>query len=276
MNVDVCPSRKKESGNGRTPVGFLLSLPIFLFCLLSICFTKAYSLELSAPLREASELLRLGRLDEARNLARSVQTAFPKDIQALLLLGMIDFQSGNFAESKMWFRLASAIDKNHPLVRRYQKLFQEVEHRKGPISDYILPLPSPDKTQMAEKFKKGWFGPNFTFLDPKVPVPPRSEPDSLGVATSTIGIIEGTSIDFLADEALKKGWYLKAYLLYKELLRDYPKNHDFLIGAAEAAIGMRRFEEARSLLFFVLCKDPDNQRVKELLPKTEKYSIWEK
>ncbi len=231
-------------------------------------------MEMPAPIRQAEELYRMNRLADARTLAESVQKAFPKDLQVLLLLGLIEFDAGRFHESKRWFQSASAISPRHPLVLQYKTIFEEIEHRHGPISDSFLPLSDPDKTVTAERFKRGWFGPNFVYLYGKVATPAVSLPDSLGIRTHEMGVIEGASDDFDADHAIKNKWFLRAFLRYKDLMRNNPENAGYKIGAATAAIGMRRYREAREILNSVLAKDPENFRAKELLPQTEVTTYW--
>jgi len=257
------------------PLQSLLRKTAFLACF--VAASGAYGAqELPQPLREASELYRTGHYDRARELALTVQKAFPHDLQALLILGRIDFEAGRLADAKQWFQRAAAVNRSHPLVKQYQHVFEEIEYRRGPISSVGEPsLPAPDKTVTADRFKKGWFGPNFLELSKRVPVPPSTKPDSLGVATSSIGIIYGRSLDFSAHQALQQKWYLKAYLLYKDLTRDFPENQEYRLGLAEAAIGMRRHSDAQKVLEGILRTDPRNQQAADLLNRVNRSSPLE-
>jgi len=207
--------------------------------------------ELYQPLREASELYRLGRLDAARELALSVQKAFPRDLQALLLLCCIDTAARRYSEAKTWIGLASAISPRHPIVASYRHLFDELEYRSGPLSTEYLPLPGPDQTVTAKRFKKGWFGPNFLYLEPKIQEATRSaglrkESKPRPALNEDIMIEEMTVRD--AEEALSHRMFLKAYLLFSRLIKDNPESQAFEIGKARACIGLARYREAVSIL----------------------------
>jgi tetratricopeptide (TPR) repeat protein len=228
--------------------------------------------ELPSALRTASELYRQGRLDDACGFAEAYHRAFPKDIEGLVILGRIEFERRNLPAAKRCFRQASVLNRNHPLVTQYRQTIEEYEYRRGIIQEDYLPLPVPDKGETAERFRRGWFGPHFTKMFGKVATPPRTIPDSLGVATYSIGEIAGGSIDFLAVKALNDGWYLKAYLLYRELVRDHPNDMAFRLGLAEAAIGIKRLAEARNHLTQILRADPENPRAHELMVQAKKDS----
>jgi tetratricopeptide (TPR) repeat protein len=219
--------------------------------------------EMSRPLRQASEYLRIGRLAEARDLAASVQKAFPDDLEALLLLGRIDFERRDYRTAKLWFQAAARQSPRHPLVGLYRKMFQEMEHRLGETITDFGPVPRADKTETARAFRRGWFGPNFPHLSAKVPEPPPPPPTVVPTPV-TVGVLEARSEDFAAHEALQKGWFLKAYLLYKDLVRAAPDQVDFRISLAQAAQGMRRYPEARKLLGEALREDPENLRAQAL------------
>ncbi len=258
----------------------LLLAGLFLAALSPAGFAR----ELSQPLREAAELLRLGRLAEARTLAGSVQRAFPDNVEALLLLGRIEAAAGRLAEAKTWFRLAGSRSPHHPLVARYMRLFEEWEHRHGPLSTEYLPLPAPDPDLTAKRFKRGWFGPNFLYTAPRVgaasvpasaadltpagvtdawttprsPAPAAQGPSGQSGDGRNQGrqIPDGRTPDTFvkntrvleAEEALAQRQFLQAYLLFSRLLAEEPDRPLYLVGQARANLGMGRFRDARRLL----------------------------
>ncbi len=204
--------------------------------------------ELSQPLRQASELYRTGHLEEARREALIVHHAFPHDLEALLLLGRIDFERRDLARSKEWFRLASAEKPRHPLVVMYRKVFEEIEYRKGPLNATLLPLPDPDKTVTAERFRKGWFGPSTTLLSEPVKVEAEGPPPLPGVERPTLQPLVDESVRQAAQSALDRRLFLKAYLLFHDLLLRNPGHPPYLLAQAKAAYGMGRYGEATAIL----------------------------
>jgi tetratricopeptide (TPR) repeat protein len=215
--------------------------------------------ELSSSLRTASELYRAGRLDEARSEALSVQKHFPDDLEALLILGRIDFEAARYADAMQWFRLASVKHPRHPLVRRYRALLEELAYRNGPFSVDPLPLPVPDRDETARRFKRGWFGPTFPLpsedckpaaTEPILSRGPLSQPEppSPIPAAATILPDELPSDEAEAAGALASGMYFKSYLLYSGVLNRKPDRVPARLGFARAAIGMGRYTEALSIL----------------------------
>jgi len=227
--------------------------------ILSVAPSLLFAGELPDSLRKASELYRTGRLDEARSEALSVQRFFPDDIEALLILGRIDFEAGRYSDAKQWFRLASSKNAKHPLVRRYRKLIDELEYRLGQFDPSPLPLPTPDKGETAKRFKKGWFGPTFTTssTDCKpAPLEPalidRSLADTTGsdAASSSPSMLFGSNqeSEALASEALNSSLYFKSYIMYSQILHRDSGNASVRLGLARSAIGMGRFSEALETL----------------------------
>ncbi|HOY68549.1 MAG TPA: tetratricopeptide repeat protein [Candidatus Ozemobacteraceae bacterium] len=216
--------------------------------------------ELSSSLRTASELYRAGRLDEARAEALSVQKHVPDDLEALLILGRIDFEAARYADAMQWFRLASVKHPRHPLVRRYRALLEELEYRNGPFSVEPLPLPVPDRDETARRFKKGWFGPSFPHLSedckPSTIEPilsrapltsPAQEPSSAAPAPGAEpSEIPGDELE--AAGALAAGMYFKAYIIYAGMTAQQPDRTSARLGLARAAIGMGRYAEATEIL----------------------------
>lgn len=244
------PSSRKKF---KRIVVFFLGLGI-IYC----CSAK----ELPQNLNKSQEYLRVGRLSEARKIAESFHNSFPNDLEALLLLGRIDFEKGDYLASKRWFQGAARFAPSHPIISLYKRMFLEIEHRRGePIAD-LTPQPRESPQETADQFRKGWFGPNFVQGFGKAPEPPKSP--LLITATPTMGILEARSLDFLANEALQKQWFLKAYLLYKDLLRKFPENREFRFSLAKSALGIRRKKEAREILKKLLKEDGDNRDYQKL------------
>ncbi|HNW35515.1 MAG TPA: hypothetical protein PKM25_11325 [Candidatus Ozemobacteraceae bacterium] len=226
--------------------------------LLSALSPAVFAGELPESLRKASELYRTGHLDEARSEALSVQRFFPDDIEALLILGRIDFEAGRYSDAKQWFRLASAKHATHPLVKRYRKLLEELEYRLGQFDPSPLPLPTPDKEETAKRFKKGWFGPAFTISSadckPAPMEPALIDRPLADAATSDTGSSSLMAFDpdqeseALASEALNNSQYFKSYIMYSQILNRSSGKAAVRLGLARAAIGMGRFSEALGAL----------------------------
>jgi tetratricopeptide (TPR) repeat protein len=270
--------------NGVVSAGRFLALGLaMLFCHAGLPIIAG---ELPRPLREATMLLQQQRLEEARQEALAFHRAYPRHIEALLLLGRIDLAAHLLREARTWFRLASAIDARHPLVRQYQKFFAEYEHRRGFLESNPTPLPNADPHHASTWFRRGWFGPGFPLLSAPVgrssvppsgtmsepvPTPPESSVASVVpvgpsqrakefiahppfftlepvLSAGTLGPLVRHSLARDADDALRNRVYLKAYLLYSDLVRGYPGEGAFRLGKARAAYGMGRFAETQDLL----------------------------
>ncbi|MBI3038541.1 tetratricopeptide repeat protein [bacterium] len=247
-------------------IRFLVFTTLCIFRLALVSFGG----ELSEPLRKAAKLYQNGTLPEAKTLALSVHKAFPRDIEALLLLGLIDLETGDISTARIWVRKAWEINPRHPLVIQYKRFFEETDHRLGHSPELPPPLPSPDKTVTAQAFKRGWFGPSFPKTSMRVEEPIMSDPDSLGVAVASLGVLVKTGKEREAFEALNSGLFLKAYLLFTPLVKEEPENSEFLTGKAEALIGMGRFTDARKIALKLLQNDPSHSKAKELFQRTEK------
>ncbi|MBF0498537.1 MAG: tetratricopeptide repeat protein [Candidatus Riflebacteria bacterium] len=228
------------------------------------------ALELSEPLRQASEQMRSGHFDEARRLAQSVQSAFPREIEPMLLLGEIEIAAGRIGNARTWFRLASGVNRSHPLVILYKKFFDEIEHRRGPLNDLSTPLPSADPAITARSLRRGWFESGGMILSPRVKTPVSGPVDKLGVASAPSGVLVAASTEQQAVEAMGKRHFLHAYLLYAELVRDHPQELDYLFGKASAALAMGRATEARMILLPLYVAHPDQSRIAELLVQSSR------
>lgn len=230
---------------------------IILFTLLSSASAGALAAELSDSLRTASEHYRAGRLAEAREEAISYQKFFPDDVEALVILGRIDFEAGRYSDAKQWFRAASAKSPRHPVVKRYRKLLEELEYRNGPFEASPLPLPTSDKSETATFFKKAWFGPLQTDsvedFKPSAMEPVLSR-ESLSVTEGTAPAVISDSVssgeDFGAagEAAMKDSFYLKSYIMYSQALARTPDHVPSRLGFARAAIQMGKASEALEAL----------------------------
>lgn len=221
--------------------------------------------ELSAPLREATERLRAGEFAAARQLAESVHRMYPREIEPLLLIGEIEIAAGRPAEAKPWFAQAAKLNRHHPLVAMYQQVFKEIEHRRGPFPGQAKPGPSPadDKTETANRFKRGWFGTGATQSFPKVAIATSSVKPTM--ASFTHGIFLARTLEEYAREAVQNRRFLQAYLYFTELMDRHPQNDAYRIGKAETALEMGRGREARGLLLPLYVKNPGDPLIKDLL-----------
>ena len=221
--------------------------------------------ELSTPLREAGERLRAGEFAEARRLAESVHRLYPGEIEPLLLLMEIEIAAGRPAQAKPWFARAAALNRHHPLVGMYQRVFKEIEHRRGrlPGQAAVSPASVEDRVETADSFKRGWFGTGALHTFPRVAIDPASLPPTM--ASLTRGIFLARTLEEYAREAMANRRFLQAYLYYTELIERHPEVEAYRIGKAETALEMGRAREARGLLLPLYARRPDDQAIKELL-----------
>ncbi|HOT27415.1 MAG TPA: tetratricopeptide repeat protein [Candidatus Ozemobacteraceae bacterium] len=213
--------------------------------------------ELTSSLRTASELYRTGRTDAAREEALSFQRYFPDNVEALVLLGLIEFEAGRYSDSKQWFRSASLKAPRHPVVRRYRKLLDELEYRNGPFDIFPLPLPGHDEGETAKRFRKAWFGPVPAASVGEIR-PPGLEPvlsrDPLWVSETAApqelpgGGSSGEEYETAGGAALKEAFYLKSYIMYSQAVARQPDHGPSRLGLARAAIQMGKFGEALDVL----------------------------
>jgi len=151
-----------------------------LLALFACATTVAEGGELPDSLRTASELYRTGRFDAAREEAISFQRYFPDDVDALILLGRIDFEAGRYSDSRQWFRAASAKAPRHPIIRRYRKLLEELEYRNGAFDSSLLPSRSPIKARRPGASRKPGLGRSSRHLQ-KTSGSRRSNRSSAGI-----------------------------------------------------------------------------------------------
>ncbi|MBF0545269.1 MAG: tetratricopeptide repeat protein [Candidatus Riflebacteria bacterium] len=246
---------------------FVLFCWFFFFLFFSI---PIFCKELSSELQQADEFLRIGRLNEARQIAESVYKAFPKEVESLLILGRVEIAAQNPAKAREWFRIASSVNPKHPLVKCYQKLFDQYEHRRGLLNPSLSPLPARDTHETADRFKRDWFGPNppvaFSKVNiyiPKIASAPP-EPNIITLAGVNLEIEEELDFRFQQGlDALDDGQYLQAYVLFDDLVSEYSGRKEFKLGKADAALKMGRISEARSILHDLYTSDPSNGEIKK-------------
>ncbi len=228
-------------------------LPVLFACTAAV----AEGGELPVSLRTASELYRAGRTGEAREEAQSFQRYFPDDVEALVLLGRIDFEAGRYADSKQWFRAASAKAPRHPVVRRYRQLLEELEYRNGPFDAVPLELPTHDEGETATWFKRAWFGPvsaasggdiHPPVLEPVLSRAPLWASETAATPDFPAGGSSGDVYEAAGRDALRDAFYLKSYIMFSQAVARQPAHAPSRLGLARAAIQMGKFSEALDAL----------------------------
>ncbi len=229
--------------------------------------------ELTEPLREVAAMIQSGRLDEARSAALGWHKVFPGDFDLILMLGQIEFGRRDWHEAARWVRAAAARQPHHPLVKQYTKMLAAIAHRQGSLD--VWPTRRESPVEGYEELRRGYFGPTATTESgPRThpaPPPPLALLDRFGSGTAGLPRpAEGVDWQSLetglsADQAMKDGLWLKAYLLYTRLyLRDM-RNPVYVMGKARAAIKLHRHAEARRLLERRLADNPDDIEAQVLL-----------
>ena len=206
-----------------------------------------YGRELMKTLREADQLYRTGHLDAARRRADDAHRLFPDHLEPILLGMQIDRAAGRMTEAYLRLRQAAAINPRHPIVIEYQRLFRLYQQRFGPLPVDPGPRPGPDLSRTAQSFKKGWFGPSFLAASQRKTTTALAD----GVRPETAGAPPGAlpeAVAVIAHTALHEQRFLKAYLYFSQLHREFPHQTNYLLGKAEAALGLGRHQEARNLL----------------------------
>lgn len=223
---------------------FLLLLPVF----------TVFSAEMPTSLREADRLYQVGRYDQAIALATKFIEFSPQNLEATLIIGMSQFNQKNYPEAKAWFRRALKLKAKNLLAKQYLDLIQEIEHRQGPFSsNFTIAQSSDDRLEAGNAFKKGWFGHGFPkespptkkYFDPEKNLP---APIALEVPPPVEKILVEKSVAKMAKEAFTAKLFVKAYLFYSQLLSTSPGNRTYLLGKAESAFELERFEEVVKIL----------------------------
>lgn len=248
---------------------------IILLSLLAVA-TSINAREMPRSLREAERLYANQRYSEASDKAKEFQKLFPSNVQALIILGMSDYNLNNYKDSVKWFKKAIHLSPNHPIASKYLTLLQELEYRSGPFSIEPSEADFSDPKVSAEFYKRGYFNtaypkesekssPRTTGkpLEPvliKQPLPPSTYRANSKVALdSNEKFSESTStaafMEKMAREALEDKRYIKAYLFYSQLSAGDPNNRTFRIEQAEAAFHLGRYAKVVELLLPITSKD---------------------
>lgn len=217
-----------------------------------ITLIAGYSAECSemvASLREADRLYQIGRYEQAIEVAGKFIEFSPENLEAMLILGMSHFNSGDYPEARQWFRKALKKQRKNILASQYLELIREIEHRYGPFSENIdLARTSKDPQVSGQAFKKGWFGHGFPkeseptrqYFDPGKNIP---APIALEVKAPLEKVLIEQSVAEMAKEAFSNKLFVKSYLFYSQLLDASPENRTYLLGKAESAFMLERFDE---------------------------------
>lgn len=208
------------------------------------CVAPLTGLELEPSLREADRLYQSGRYEEAAAKAYQIHRFFPEDLQTLIVLGMSDYNAGNYLKATDWFKLADKRAPKHPLVQRYIALLREIEYRHGPLSANPDRKPATDKYESAVFYKRGYFGPGFTIPSGAVTETYATAPLALPTPhPPTDSILSETIVAEVADKAFKENNFQKSFLFYSQLLASSPGNRRYLMGKASSAFHMKRYRE---------------------------------
>ncbi|MGM0598755.1 MAG: tetratricopeptide repeat protein [Candidatus Rifleibacteriota bacterium] len=251
------------------PVWFKKILP-FTFLLLYFCPLTGIALELSRTLREADRLYQTGNYEAAINKAEKAVKISPANLQANLIMGMSYFNNKNYVKARVCFRKAAKIAPEHPIVRRYIDVIQEIEHRYGPFSQSIIAQKeSSDPVTTNNAFKKAWFGHSFPtesapkeeYFDPAKNVP---APVALEVEAPIKRILIKNTVADMAQKALKEKKYLKSYLFYSQLSSSEPSNREYILGKAKSAFQLKRYDEVIKIIGPIILASDKSFKNKEL------------
>ncbi|OGK05899.1 MAG: hypothetical protein A2W80_12840 [Candidatus Riflebacteria bacterium GWC2_50_8] len=211
---------------------------------------RSHGLELQPQLREAERLYQSGRYQDAAREADKLLKFFPDDLQALLVAGMSEYNSGNYLAAQQHFKRAHARSPRHPVVVEYVALLREIEYRSGSLSQNPQFQDSNNEYETARYFKRGYFGPGFTYSSASLPDP--------GIATAEVAlptphppvesIFKIAPVVSIAESSFAAGNYHKSYLFYSQLLAADPTNRRYLMGRAESAFHMKRFRQVIDML----------------------------
>lgn len=222
------------------------------FLLLSTAWV--FAAEMPPALREADRLYQSGRFAKASASARKFLKIVPANLEANLLIGMSEFKQNNYREAKNWFLRALKISSKNFIARKYLDLIQEIEHRHGPLAGELSAAQDSEDTYTSGKaFKKSWFGHGFPresgptreYFDPEKNM---KAPIAIEVDAPIKKILVEKSVAKMAREAFAGKLYLKSFLFYSQLLSASPENRTFLLGKAESAFMLERYDEVVKLL----------------------------
>jgi tetratricopeptide (TPR) repeat protein len=194
----------------------------------------------------------------------------------MLIIGMSHFNQNDYPQARDWFRKAVRKSPRHPIATRYIALLQEIEHRFGPFStDIATAQESADPVISGEAFKKGWFGHGFPHESPKTdkyfdPAKNIPAPVALEVEPPIKKILIEKSVAKMADEAFQNKLYLKSYLFYSQLLSAEPQNRKYLLGKADSAFQLKRYDEVVQILGPIMLAATPEKLENEDMQKAQK------
>lgn len=242
-----------------------------IFAMTALCAVEGK--ELVRPLREAQRLYEQGHYEEAANRAYEHFKYYPDDVQAMIICGMSEFHAGNYVESIDMFVLANRKQPKHPIAERYLGLLRELEYRSEPFTSNIEIKSKADPKKTAEFYKRQFFGPSFNIvsekggntnfvstLEPHLMKTPSEARNvklvtALPVSAPAKSLFGRNTMESMAEKALAEGQYLKSYLFYSQLHASSPQNKFFLLGKAESAFHMKRYEQVLEMLGNVYVTD---------------------
>ncbi|MDD3000307.1 MAG: tetratricopeptide repeat protein [Candidatus Riflebacteria bacterium] len=237
---------------------------IMIFALTALCAVEGR--ELVPPLREAQRLYEQRHYEEAASRAYEYYKYYPDDVQAMIICGMSEFHAGNYFESIDMFVLANRKQPKHPIIERYLGLLRELEYRSEPFTSDIEIKSKADPKKTAEFYKRQFFGPSFNIvsgkggntnfissLEPHLMKTPSEARNvrlvtALPVSAPAKSLLGRNTMESMAEKALSEGQYLKSYLFYSQLLASSPQSKFFLLGKAESAFHMKRYEQVLEML----------------------------
>src|ERR1035438_9057630 len=99
----------------------MLRLRYLLLCLFLSVSLTAYVAEApvtdrAEAVRQASELLAKGKFSEAARIWTRLLRANPKDVQAIVMLGVLSAQLKQYADAEPYYKRALRLDANDPAI----------------------------------------------------------------------------------------------------------------------------------------------------------------
>lgn len=242
-----------------------------IFVLTALCAVDGR--ELSRSLREAQKLYERGHYEEAAKKAYEYYKFYPDDVQAMIICGMSEFHAGNYIESVDMFVSANQKQPKHPITERYLALLRELEYRSEPFTTDLELKSKADPQETAKYYKRNFFGPSFNIVSGKEgktnfvstlePHLMKSPSEARNVRLVTVlpvsapakSLLGRNTMEGMAEKSLSEGQYLKSYLFYSQLHASSPQNKFYLLGKAESAFHMKRYEQVLELLGNVYLTD---------------------
>lgn len=201
---------------------------------------------LRATFSEAIDLINEGRADEAETVCREALQKFPEDTNIIALLGAILVKKRHLSEAEGWLRKATELAPS--FAKPYEDLGYALLQQGRPKEaiDALL---------------------NATRLDPSLELAHLNLGKSLAMIGRGKEADEAFEKSFalnpvrkklaLAAEHQKEGRHEEAATLYREVLRNNPKNVDALRMLGVLAFGEGNIDEAERLLRRAVAAAPD-------------------